>query len=343
MPLSSSLVRITPFHGGNASSNLVRGRNHPGGTSSPRASPLPHPSGRSGAQTVLGPLPPPSGRAGAHTVQGPLPHPSGRSGAQTVLGPLPHPSGRAGAQPPPRAGPARGGGGEAPVHWADGCHPPHRPGRGRRATRVHAQACQISFNWLEQLICNQQVVSSSLTFGLHPSGSLRQRSWPSCPLPPPSSGPPSACAPAGRWLLPPRAASGGQGAAFTDRIPPSPRGQEAVGAMAGGDPPHAIAPRARPPRRGRMASIRPGAGEGAQRRAGAPASRACWYTKNMYLLIIFLPLLSFTVAAFFGRYIGRNGSTVITTTCIFLTAILSTFAFYEVAIAETNCHIEITT
>jgi NADH:ubiquinone oxidoreductase subunit 5 (subunit L)/multisubunit Na+/H+ antiporter MnhA subunit len=63
----------------------------------------------------------------------------------------------------------------------------------------------------------------------------------------------------------------------------------------------------------------------------------------MYLLIIFLPLLSFTVAAFFGRYIGRNGSTVITTTCIFLTAILSTFAFYEVAIAETNCHIEITT
>jgi len=63
----------------------------------------------------------------------------------------------------------------------------------------------------------------------------------------------------------------------------------------------------------------------------------------MYLLILFLPLLSFLVAAFFGRYIGRNGSTIITTTCIFITAILSTVAFYEVAIAETNCYIQITT
>lgn len=63
----------------------------------------------------------------------------------------------------------------------------------------------------------------------------------------------------------------------------------------------------------------------------------------MYLLILFLPLLSFIIAAFFGKYIGRNGSTIITTTCIFLTAILSTIAFYEVAIAETNCYIQITT
>lgn len=76
---------------------------------------------------------------------------------------------------------------------------------------------------------------------------------------------------------------------------------------------------------------------------GHPAGAGVAYTKNMYLLIIFLPLLSFTVAAFFGRYIGRNGSTVITTTCIFLTAILSTFAFYEVGVAEATCHIEITT
>ncbi len=63
----------------------------------------------------------------------------------------------------------------------------------------------------------------------------------------------------------------------------------------------------------------------------------------MYLLILFLPLLSFLVAAFFGRYIGRIGSTVITTSCIFLTAVLSTIIFYEVAIAETNCYIQITT
>lgn len=46
----------------------------------------------------------------------------------------------------------------------------HKPVRANArtvaaTTVAYAQACQISFNWLEQLICNQQVVSSSLTFG----------------------------------------------------------------------------------------------------------------------------------------------------------------------------------
>jgi NADH-quinone oxidoreductase subunit L len=61
----------------------------------------------------------------------------------------------------------------------------------------------------------------------------------------------------------------------------------------------------------------------------------------MYLLIIFLPLLSFLIASLFGRYIGRTGSALITTGSIFFTAILSTIAFYEVAIAETNCYIRL--
>lgn len=63
----------------------------------------------------------------------------------------------------------------------------------------------------------------------------------------------------------------------------------------------------------------------------------------MYLLIIFLPFLSFFIAAFFGRYIGRLSSTILTTAAIFLAAILSTIAFYEVAIAEANCYITIGT
>ena len=63
----------------------------------------------------------------------------------------------------------------------------------------------------------------------------------------------------------------------------------------------------------------------------------------MYLLIIFLPLLSFLVSACFGRYIGRNGSVFITTSCIFLTAIISTVAFYEVGLAEVNCYVQIIT
>ncbi len=63
----------------------------------------------------------------------------------------------------------------------------------------------------------------------------------------------------------------------------------------------------------------------------------------MYLLILFLPLLSFLVVACFGRYIGRNGSVFITTSCIFLIAIISTVAFYEVGIANTNCYMQVAT
>jgi NADH-quinone oxidoreductase subunit L len=61
----------------------------------------------------------------------------------------------------------------------------------------------------------------------------------------------------------------------------------------------------------------------------------------MYLLIVLLPLLSFLVSSLFGRYIGRIGSTIITTSLIFLTAFLSTVAFYEVALAEANCYINL--
>jgi len=67
------------------------------------------------------------------------------------------------------------------------------------------------------------------------------------------------------------------------------------------------------------------------------------YSMPMYLSIPFLPLLSFLVAACFGRYIGRNGSVFITTSSIFLTAIISTVAFYEVGIADTNCYVRVAT
>jgi len=63
----------------------------------------------------------------------------------------------------------------------------------------------------------------------------------------------------------------------------------------------------------------------------------------MYLLLIFLPFLSFLTASLFGRYLGRKGTCFITTACIFLTAFLSSIAFYEVAIGESNCYIELGT
>lgn len=61
----------------------------------------------------------------------------------------------------------------------------------------------------------------------------------------------------------------------------------------------------------------------------------------MYLLIVLIPLLSFLASSLFGRFIGRTGSAIITTGSIFITAFLSTIAFYEVAIAETNCYINL--
>jgi NADH:ubiquinone oxidoreductase subunit 5 (subunit L)/multisubunit Na+/H+ antiporter MnhA subunit len=63
----------------------------------------------------------------------------------------------------------------------------------------------------------------------------------------------------------------------------------------------------------------------------------------MYLNILFLPFLSFIVSSCFGRFIGREGSMIISTGCIILTAVLSTITFYEVAIASSNCYLQVTT
>lgn len=60
----------------------------------------------------------------------------------------------------------------------------------------------------------------------------------------------------------------------------------------------------------------------------------------MYLLILFFPLFSFLISFLFGRNLGRSGSSFISTLCIFITAILSTIAFYEVSIAQSFCYLK---
>jgi NADH-ubiquinone oxidoreductase chain 5 len=52
----------------------------------------------------------------------------------------------------------------------------------------------------------------------------------------------------------------------------------------------------------------------------------------MYLSILILPLLGSIVSGFMGRKIGVTGSHFITCTCLILSSILATFAFYEVGI-----------
>jgi len=52
----------------------------------------------------------------------------------------------------------------------------------------------------------------------------------------------------------------------------------------------------------------------------------------MYLTILILPLLGSFVSGFLGRKIGVTGSHIITCTCLILSSILATIAFYEVGL-----------
>ena len=59
----------------------------------------------------------------------------------------------------------------------------------------------------------------------------------------------------------------------------------------------------------------------------------------MYLLLVFIPLIGSSVAGIFGRYLGFHGSSLITIICLFLSLLISFFAFYEVAL--TGCFVYI--
>ena len=52
----------------------------------------------------------------------------------------------------------------------------------------------------------------------------------------------------------------------------------------------------------------------------------------MYLSILILPLLGSLVSGLLGRKVGVTGSHIITCTCLILSSILATLAFYEVGI-----------
>jgi NADH-ubiquinone oxidoreductase chain 5 len=61
----------------------------------------------------------------------------------------------------------------------------------------------------------------------------------------------------------------------------------------------------------------------------------------MYLSIIFLPLIGFLTAGLFGRYIGKQGSIVITTASVSLSSLFSFIVFYEVVLCHSVCTIKL--
>nr|NP_044800.1 NADH dehydrogenase subunit 5 [Reclinomonas americana]AAD11915.1 NADH dehydrogenase subunit 5 [Reclinomonas americana] len=61
----------------------------------------------------------------------------------------------------------------------------------------------------------------------------------------------------------------------------------------------------------------------------------------MYLLIVFLPLLGSITAGFFGRYLGKQGAAIITTSCVGLSSLFSMVAFYEVGLCGSPCYLRL--
>ncbi len=54
----------------------------------------------------------------------------------------------------------------------------------------------------------------------------------------------------------------------------------------------------------------------------------------MYAAILFLPLIGFLIAGPFGRQLGARPSELVTTSLLFVAALLSWIAFFDVALGE---------
>ena len=61
----------------------------------------------------------------------------------------------------------------------------------------------------------------------------------------------------------------------------------------------------------------------------------------MYLLIIFLPLLSFLLSILFTNFISKKGSIYVTSILMGITALLSFFIFYEIILCHSICSIKL--
>lgn len=63
----------------------------------------------------------------------------------------------------------------------------------------------------------------------------------------------------------------------------------------------------------------------------------------MYLLVIFLSLIGSCLAGLFGRHLGSWGSAFISTSCLFLSLLISIFIFYEVTVSGSFTYIKLST
>jgi NADH-ubiquinone oxidoreductase chain 5 len=63
----------------------------------------------------------------------------------------------------------------------------------------------------------------------------------------------------------------------------------------------------------------------------------------MYIPLVFLSLIGYCITGLFGRQIGPKGAAALTTSCLFISFLLSLFAFYEVGLMESFVYIRLAT
>ena len=63
----------------------------------------------------------------------------------------------------------------------------------------------------------------------------------------------------------------------------------------------------------------------------------------MILLILILPLLSFLLTVLFARFLGRNGSVLLTTIIMFVNIILTVLLFYQISFVQKLVFIKMAT
>jgi NADH:ubiquinone oxidoreductase subunit 5 (subunit L)/multisubunit Na+/H+ antiporter MnhA subunit len=61
----------------------------------------------------------------------------------------------------------------------------------------------------------------------------------------------------------------------------------------------------------------------------------------MYLSLVFIPLLSSVFVGLLGRFLGVRGSTVFSIFCIGFSFISSCLVFFEVALCESPCYLQL--
>lgn len=61
----------------------------------------------------------------------------------------------------------------------------------------------------------------------------------------------------------------------------------------------------------------------------------------MYILVLFIPLLSAMISGFLGRKIGTKGAGILTSSCISMTVIISGWIFYETALNGSSTYLKL--